>query len=131
MIDLRLLSERRADDRTFMAAHLAGALTALGATVTVTDVTDAREIVLFVEVPGGAKCYVDFDGASPQPNVYVVPWHTFGDTTFADSMGNVNQYHHAKVTKVAEGYPALVEMLSADVTRLISGDGYRTQEPHL
>ena len=121
------LTEKRAKDRAFMAAHLAAKLTEAGASVERNPDVGPREIELVISVDGGARVRVDFDGESVQPDVFVLGWHIDhkSDATFALCMGDVNPFHHSKVTKVAYGFPALLDLLVADVSKLVSGEGYR------
>lgn len=121
------LSEKRAKDRATMADTLESALTQAGAVIERNPDVGPREIELLVSVAGGARVRVDFDGESVQPDVFVLGWHIDykSDATFAACMGDVNPFHHSKVTKVAYGFPHLVEMMTRDVSKLVSGEGYR------
>lgn len=121
------LSEKRAKDRDHMAALLTGALSRDGVSIERNPDVGPREIELIISVDGGARVRVDFDGESVQPDVFVLGWHIDhkSDATFAPCMGDVNPFHHSKVTKVAYGFPALLDLLVADVSKLVSGEGYR------
>lgn len=79
--------------------------------------------------------FVEFDGDSRQPNVFVLPWHL----TMSSPTGvylaprvfdfQVNEYHGAKATLVREGFVALCDHLDAVLAAATNGSAYTTERP--
>jgi hypothetical protein len=125
---IKELDERRTSDRQQMAKAIAAIATDCGATVVLNEgvsPADTRAIFLDVFTPAGLEVRVEFDGKSPQPNVYVLSWHMsfnaskrLNPVTFG---GNVNTCHFMKATYVAYGF----EDLCTQFTRalLLARDG--------
>lgn len=119
------LTERRKADRAIMADALARYMPELGATVEV-EPEHNRRIVVRIAVKHGereATISVDFDGSSCQPDVYVATWDT-RNSCFSGHMGDVNQAHYGKATRVADRFDILVAMLARDVRKLADGRGF-------
>lgn len=117
-------SVRRAKDRATMARVLTTALQASGATCS-EEMRGAREIVLEIFAPGGARCSVHFDGNSAQPGVWVCTWNLCGSRRFAAwPSAEVNQHHHQKATRVFYSFLRMVDGLCADVERFVDGSAY-------
>lgn len=120
---LAALNVRRAADREKMAAALTAVLVERGANCDRRGPAyGPREIVLDVQAPGGAHCYVYFDGASTQPDTWVVTWNAHRPLTSA--VGDLNTSHRRKATRVFVGFTDLLHGMCADVERFADGTGY-------
>jgi len=121
------LSVRRAADREQMAAELVTLIRSLphGATCT-EELRGPRELVVRIDTPCGALACVDFDGATVQPDLWVVTWNT--RKRMASSMGAVNPHHGAKLTRVFYSFPALLGGLAHDIALFADGSAYASPE---
>ena len=120
----RTYTERRKADREAMAKELVEAVIEAGGKAQISR--DAQFIEIHISVPGGAIISVDFDGKSRQPDIHVCTWNVASDSDsrFADIIGNVNEFHHAKANVVADGFDALKSELVADIAHFVDGCGY-------
>jgi len=125
-------SEKKAADREAMEKKLLEAIRASGASVSrEQEFVLPREIKLNVVARGGLECCIEFDGASAQPDVYVLPWHIKhpSDARLNDAFGraaggSVNPHHHAKCTAVAYGFEDLLTKVVAALELAQSGAGF-------
>lgn len=132
MTATRILSERRAADRTEMAKGVMALVAACGATATQAcgaDYLGPHTVGISITTPRGLCLTVDFEGDSWQPDVYVMSWHmafdavdTLEDATFG---GSVNPHHFRKATYVAYGYEDLCKQLKKGLDLAISGKAFR------
>ncbi len=119
------MTERRKADRAVMADALARYMGELGATVEIEPEHDRRIVVRVIVKHGEreATIGVDFDGSSTQPDIFVQTWNT-RNSCFSGHMGDVNQAHYGKATRVAYSFDGLAAMLARDVRNLVSGKGF-------
>lgn len=125
------LNESNKGDRTTMANLIAALVVKQGAKFEWASAEDGcgpREISLNVTAPGGLQVRVEFDGDSPQPNVYVLSWHIAFDSprklnvdTFG---GDVNSCHFKKATYVARGFDDLCAQLTKGLSLAKSGEAF-------
>lgn len=123
------LTERRALDRLRMAELLVEAVNDAGGAARPKESITGRDIQLKITAPGGAYVYVEFDGESVQPDVYVVTWNIDRerrDVRFAPSFGQVNNFHGRKATRVARGFIELRKQIVADIESCNLGTAYLT-----
>ena len=120
----RRYSERRQADRAVMAAGVAALADTLGAAFTVGQ--RGREVVVEIVHPSGARVFVGFDGASPQPDVHVITWNLYRDDgkRFHPSFGMVNPVHGHKASRVCYGYDDLLETLRSDLEAIGEGEAF-------
>lgn len=126
--NLPALTSTKAKDRIRMAELLADMIRARGASCERGEFEGPREITLCVNTPRGLRVNVDLDGASSQPDVYVLSWHMgwesndrLNDATFG---GRVNPHHQQKATYIAHGFAHLYERLKFGLDKAISGDAF-------
>lgn len=128
---LATLTERRAPDRKQMAAAVEQLITECGAAYTRLEgggYPGPRAIQLDLVAPGGVELSVDFDGDSPQPDVYVLSWHMGFDSTRrlnnATFGGDVNPHHKCKATYIARGFEDLCAQLKKGLLMARDGRAY-------
>lgn len=124
------LTEKLAADRSAMAKQVIQIATDHGATAQYDEFTGPREIMVSIEAPGGLCISLDFDGASPQPDVFVMSWHMdwrtshkLNPTAFAPD--SVNPHHHRKATDFAYGFDQLCELLALRLSHAATGAAYQ------
>lgn len=135
------LSEKRKADRAKMAAILIEAMEEAGATCKLTDYANhiypdgsksswTRRLGIDIEAPGGATIFVDFDGESCQPDVFVQTWQgpRDGKRWLHPRLGNVNPHHYSKLNLVCHGLDDLIVSLTQDIVRFADGSGYMTAD---
>ena len=122
------LSERRKADRATMARLLSEIAAKHGGAALVC--CDADEVTIEIEHPSGMRCYVWLSRSSPQPGVYVIPWHLgFGCTRrLASSFGEVNPFHQRKATHVAHGWEALATEIERGLAAAADGTAYEADK---
>lgn len=117
-------------DRTLMMEGVL-ALAAKHKVQIVDQYEEGRAIGTMFQAPGGLRVSVDFDGASPQPNVFVLSWHMpFESKRKLDVhfiLGGVNMYHQQKATSVCRGFDDLVAELDDCWAKCADGDAYEDQ----
>lgn len=121
------LTERRAADRAKMAEQVMALVRRRGFTCDMDDGLGPRELWVNIQTIHGLALTVDFDGASTQPDTYVLSWHGVEDPhklspSFA---GSVNQYHWHKATDVCEGFESLMATLDRRLTSIASGEAFQ------
>lgn len=127
-----MLTEKRKADREKMAAAIIALATECGATAAIDpDWPGERAIMIRIQAARGLRLYIDFDGDSSQPDVYVLSWHmsTDVDTCFADAFSRggrvpLNSIHWRKATDVAYGFDALLTALRASLLQAQSGEAF-------
>jgi hypothetical protein len=122
------LSESRAADRQKMAAALEQLVAECGASYQRSaggTYPGPKAIKLAIEGAEGLAVTVTLDGASCQPNVYVLSWHMalgavrkLNEATFG---GSVNPHHKQKATYVAYGFDELLRQLQRGL--MLAKDG--------
>ncbi len=130
----RPLTERRAADRTIMAAKIIDLAKAFpGVTVALppADSIPPRRVEVFIEGPRGLCVWIDFDGQSRQPDCYCMPWYISSDSDarLSDHFGrlagaSVNPHHFAKCTAFAEGFDELCRRLSDCLAAACDGSAF-------
>ena len=66
--------------------------------------------MVYIDGPRGLRVSIDFDGRSPQPDVYVISWNisTDSDAKFANGFAeSINPHHWSKATDLAYGFDQL------------------------
>ena len=120
-------TEKRKADREKMAAALIAAMTEAGAVAPLVGQRDKRCGGVEIRI-AGAGIYVDFDGASTQPDVHVCTWNTDRGVFFDPAIGYVNAYHFGKATRICHGFDRLVTVLRRDVERFKDGSGFMGED---
>ena len=125
------LSESRAPDRKKMAAAIEQLVVECGSTFTRQEggsYPGPQCISIYIEAPQGLNLRVNFDGKSPQLNVYVLSWNMASRATRllnnATFGGNVNPHHFSKATYVAYGFDDLCRQLRSGLLRAKDGSAY-------
>lgn len=122
------LTERRAADRAKMAEQVIALVRRHGFAAYVDEeMTLDRELWVRIKTARGLSLTLDFDGASTQPDTYVLSWHGVEDphklsSGFAPS---VNQYHWHKATDICEGFESLMDTLDRRLTSIASGEAFQ------
>lgn len=126
-----IFSETRANDRRGMA-HLVSALCKEFDIDHEVDMHyDKRATAVQIKAPKGLQLTCDFDGDSPQPNVFVLSWYVHWehrDTKLnpaAFGHDSVNPYHFRKATDVAYGFDELRQILRARFAAIKDGSIYQ------
>lgn len=110
------LSELRAADRAAMTKAVQALADEFGYSHTLEDRRDG-EVFITVATERGLNVSIEFDGRSPQPNVFVVPWYIRGnndarlDRMFSRVGGEINPVHFQKCTAVNRGFDELLASL--------------------
>jgi hypothetical protein len=127
----KVLTERRAADRTEMANGIAALVTECGATYDRLEggaYPGPRAIQLYVQAARGLRVRVEFDGDSAQPDTHVLSWHMavdadgeLNDATFG---GDVNRFHRQKATYIAFGFEELCNRLRFGLELAASGKAF-------
>ena len=121
------LTERKQRDRIRMAELLVEAVNNAGGAAHAVESITSRDIRIKVTAPGGAYVEVEFDGDSPQPDVFVATWNIdreHRETRFCPSFGQVNSFHGRKASRVAHGFEALRRQIAQDVEACDLGIAY-------
>ena len=126
-----ILSERRKADRRKMADRVHAIAAHHGATVTREHEGECflgpRAVMVTIETAHGLRVSIDFDGASPQPDVHVLAWHiaTNSDARLSERFGPVNPYHFRKCTVVAHGLDELCRDLARKLEMARNGTAFQ------
>lgn len=82
--------------------------------------------------PHGLRLTVKFDGAGPDPNIYVLSWHGVDDgyRLNPDRFSHVNPHHGHKATDVAHGATALLDRLRIRFAAIADGSAFAAEPPH-
>jgi len=120
------LTERRAADRAQMARELAALAKTHGAECeTLTD--GSHGIMLCIEL-NGLRVRLGLERYSIQPDVHVIPWHTYGPARLRPEFGDVNPHHFGKATHVAHGWEALRTEIDRGLRAAADGSAFQTLE---
>lgn len=128
------LTERRKADRQKMADRVHAIAAHHGATVTRENEGECflgpRAVLITIEAARGLRVGIDFDGASPQPDVHVLAWHIApgSDARLSPRFGNINPYHQRKCTTVAYGIDALCRELADKLTMARDGSAFDIEQ---
>ena len=128
---------RRKTDRAVMAQKIVDLTRTLGAFATVTkegqSTYNNRCVRISIETTRGLCVTVSLDGASSQPDVFVLPWYVKGpsdatlSSTFALAVSaTVNIHHRQKATAVAYGFEDLYSTLEAGIDAAMTGTAFET-----
>jgi hypothetical protein len=83
-----------------------------------------------IEAARGLCVGVSFDGASCQPNTYVLSWYMKSGSTDelneATFGGSVNRFHRQKATYVAQGFADLCRQLEHGLALATEGTAFMT-----
>ena len=124
-------TERRKSDRVKMLAGVEALLQRLKVDYQIT--TDEllgmcpRRVALELTLPRGLQLTIDFDGDSPQPDVFVLSWHmsTASSTCLAFGVfDSINNYHFQKATDVARGFDRLLQVLESRILAAQDGGAF-------
>ncbi len=128
---MKTLTEARKADRAAMAKALVALAESHGAACTVTpegsDSYRKRRAAVTINAPRGLDVTIDFDGESPQPNIFVNAWHMGLETDARLALGrfpngDVNPHHQSKCTTVSHSFDALLDHVGIVLTRANTGD---------
>ena len=122
-----ILTEKRAADRAKMAEQVIALVRRHDFTCDMDDGLGPRELWVNIQTIHGLALTVTFDGASSQPDTYVLSWHGVEDPykLRADFAPSVNQYHWHKATDICEGFESLMSTLDRRLTTLASGEAFQ------
>ena len=118
------LTERRAADRAQMARELAALATSHGAECEVIP-DGSHGMMVHIEL-NGLRVRLAFERGSIQPDVHVIPWHTYGPARLRPSFGDVNPHHFGKATHVAHGWEALRAEIDRGLRAAADGRAFQT-----
>jgi hypothetical protein len=123
------LSERRKVDRHLMAETIEAKAVSYGFHATI-EQRPPRETWVEIRTRHGLYLTVDFDGTSPQPDVFVLPWHIRrAHTKLSREFGvpgcEVNPYHFQKLTAVAYGFADLMRHLDRQFSMIRDGSAFQ------
>lgn len=128
------LSERRAKDRETMVQHIQISAAKHGATVDITR-PDNRCVMLNIETPQGLGLYIDLDGKSPQPDIFVLPWCLRSSTDLIISAqfgryqgATVNPHHGSKCMTVKRGFNQLLDAIDKALEMAADGSAFENKE---
>lgn len=125
------LNERSKADRQKMADGVLKIIAECGATGSINpedSFPGPRELAVPVSTPRGLKLLMEFDGDSPQPNVYVLSWYM--DHNSPDRLNPATFGVHdktcgsRKATYIAYGYEDLVIKLRDGLTLAMNGEAF-------
>ena len=132
-MNVKDLSVTRGIDRAAMASQLEQLLTRCGVVFErrAGGVYPGPTCIRFnIEAARGLCVGVSFDGASCQPNTYVLSWHMKSGSTDelneATFGGSVNRFHRQKATYVARGFADLCRQLEHGLTLATEGKAFLT-----
>ena len=118
------LTERRAADRAQMARELAALATSHGAECDVIP-DGSHGVMVHIEL-NGLRVWIGLERGSIQPDVHVIPWHTYGAARLRPSFGEVNPHHFGKATHVAHGWEALRAEIDRGLRAAADGSAFQT-----
>lgn len=125
------LSERRKADRETIASAVHALALECGASSEIDRAPFGdmcpRMVMVNMQI-AGVSLHLDFDGDSPQPDVFVLSWRVDrgSDKRLAELPGwSVNPYHFHKATDIAEGFDELKAILMARLIALADGTAFQ------
>lgn len=125
------LSERRKADRAEMAKRVKEMASEFDVPATIDPdpyPLGPRETWVIIKPTNGPHLSLDFDGASSQPNVFVLSWHMPLDDKRTIAPGfapSINEIHRRKATHVCHGFTALESILYSAFASIARGDALR------
>ena len=127
------MSARSKADRGAMASQVAALAVEFGLTaVHRIEEPGTRRTSVDLAGPHGLRLTVKFDGAGPDPNIYVLSWHGVdaGYLLSPDRFSHVNPHHGRKATDVAHGATALLDRLRIRFAAIADGSAFVAEPPH-
>lgn len=90
------------------------------------EVPETRQARVDLAAGHCLRLTVKFDGADPNPDVYLLSWHGVEDgwRLNPDAFGSVNSYHGRKATDVAHGAAALLDLLRRRFAAIADGTAF-------
>jgi len=129
-LDAENLSVERKKDRLRML-ELMGALCdryGIAHTFTLNYLGNKRCVAITIEGPHKLSTTIAFDGASCQPNVFVVSWYVDDlsreqEWCISSEFGahDLNSYHRRKATDVSRGFYSLCCMIENRLEKMVAG----------
>ena len=125
-----MLTERRKADRETMMAGVEALLQRLKVPYRHDELNLSiicpRRVSIELMFPRGLRLTVNFNGDSPQPDVFVLSWHvsTKSRACLSDIFDSINNYHFQKATDIATGYERLLWKLESRILAVQDGSAF-------